>query len=168
MKKAFVILGGIIFVLTILLGLVDAAEKFAFIDLSRIFSEYNKTKDYDKVLGEKETVYNTERDKKVNDVKQMQDKMDLLSDKEKESKRGELETKVKALQDFDRQKQTDLRKEFGDKKTEIIKDIHAVVKQYAEKEGYALVFNEAGVVYNAKSLDVTDKIIEALNKNYKK
>lgn len=158
----------VFFGLMLLNGPLQAAEKFAYVDLSRIFSEYNKTKDYDKVLGDEQTAYEKEREKKVNDVKQLQDKMNLLSDKEKESKKQELETKFKSLQDFDRQKQTDLRKEQDEKMKEILKDIEGAVKQHAEKEGYSLVFNDRVLVYQTKSMDITDKVIEIVNKGYKK
>jgi Skp family chaperone for outer membrane proteins len=122
MGKKFLFFGVVIFALTILVGQAAAADKFAYVDLSRTFSEYGKTKDYDKALTEKETSYNTERDKKINDIKQFQDKMNLLSDKEKEAKKAELETKVKDLQDFDRQKQTDLRKEQDERMKDLLKD----------------------------------------------
>ena len=149
-------------------GGVLAADKFAYVNLSRLFSEYGKTKDYDKTLNEKQNAYRTEIDKKTNEVKQFQDKMNLLSPQEKEAKKAELETKVKALQDFERQKLTDLRKEQDEKMKEIFKDIEEAVKQYAEKEGYTLVFNDRIFVYQAKNMDITDKAMDILNKNYKK
>lgn len=164
MRKAVVFLTGLIFSLTILIGTALAADKFAYVDLNRIFSEYGKTKDYDKALGVRQSAYETERDKKVNEIKQLQDKINLLSDKEKEAKKSDMETKVKDLQEFDRQKQTDLRKEQDDKMKEILKDIEGVVKEYAEKEGYTMVFNDRVLVYQAKNLDITDKIINILNK----
>lgn len=145
-----------------------AEDKLAFVDLTRIFSEYSKTKDYDKILGDKEQVYNTEREKKVNEIKQFQEKMNLLSDKEKETKKSELEAKLKALSDFDRQQQTDLRKEQDEKMKEILKDIEEAVRQYSEKEGYTLVFNDRVLVYQNKTLDITDKINEILNKGIKR
>lgn len=168
MKKRAVIFWVAFFSSMVLGSACFAAQNLAYVDLSRIFSEYNKTKDYDKVLGDKQTAYETERDKKVSDVKQLQDKMNLLSDKEKESKKTDMESKVKTLQEFDRQKQTDLRKEQDEKMKEILKDIEDAVKQYAEKEGYSLVFNDRVLVYQTKSLDITDKIIGILNKEYKK
>lgn len=152
----------------LLAGVAYAAEKFAYVDLSRIFSEYGKTKDYDKGLGDKEGLYTAERDKKVSEVKQFQDKMNLLSEKEKEAKKADIETKVKTLQDFDRQKQADLRKEQDEKMKEILKDIEEATKKYSEKEGFTLVFNDRVLVYQNKSLDITDKILEILNKEYKK
>ncbi len=168
MKKITVIFLAMIFGLTFFVRKAPAAEKFAYVDLSRIFSEYGKTKDYDKTLGDKEGLYTAERDKKVSEVKQFQDKMNLLSEKEKEAKKADIETKVKTLQDFDRQKQADLRKEQDEKMKEILKDIEESVKKYSEKQGFILVFNDRVLVYQDKTLDITDKIIEILNKDYKK
>ena len=102
------------------------------------------------------------------EIKQLQDKFNLLSDKEKESKKTELENKVKDLQEYDRLKQTDLRKDQDEKMKEILKDIEDAVKQHAEKEGYTLVFNDRVLVYEVKSMDITDKVMEILNKGPKK
>jgi Skp family chaperone for outer membrane proteins len=168
MRKATIVLCACVLSFVFLAGVVQAADKFAYVDLSRTFSEYGKTKDYDKVLGDKENAYTTERDKKIADLKQFQDKMNLLSDKEKEAKKDELDTKIKALQDYDRQKQADLRKEQDEKMKEILKDIEDAVKKYSEKEGYTMVFNDRVLVYQTKDLDITDKILEILNKGYKK
>ncbi|MDD5155647.1 MAG: OmpH family outer membrane protein [Candidatus Omnitrophica bacterium] len=168
MKRARVFLMSVFLGLTVLSATAAAQDKLGYVDLSRIFSEYGKTKDYDKILTDKQRVYTAERDKKVADIKQLQDKFNLLSDKEKESKQGELEKKVKDLQEFDRQKQTDLRKDQDEKMKDILKDIEDTVKQYAEKEGYTMVFNDRVLVYESKNLDITDKILDALNKGSKK
>jgi len=168
MKRLAAVILGFIFVLSFFVGVSFAADKFAYVDLSRIFSEYGKTKDYDKALTDKEGVYSSDREKKVNEIKQFQEKMNILSDKEKEAKKADLESRVKTLQDYDRQKQTDLRKEQDEKMKEILKDIEETVKVYAEKEGFTMVFNDRVLVYQNKSLDITDKIIDMLNKGYKK
>lgn len=168
MKRAafvFVLMG---FVLTILGSRAFAEEKMAYVDLSKIFSEYKKTKDFDKVLEDKGQIYTTEREKQINEIKQLQDKINLLSDKEKETKKQDVENKVKNLQEFDRQKQTDLRKEQDDKMKEILEDIERAVKEHAEKEGITMVFNDRVLIYQAKNLDITDKVIEIINKKYKK
>jgi len=167
-KRVSVLCLGLFLSLFILTGLALAADKMGYVDLSRAFSEYGKTKDYDKILNDKQNVYAAERDKKVAEIKQLQDKFNLLSDKEKESKKTELENKVKDLQEYDRLKQTDLRKDQDEKMKEILKDIEDVVKQYAEKEGYTMVFNDRVLIYEVKSMDITDKVMEILNKGPKK
>ncbi|MDD5120917.1 MAG: OmpH family outer membrane protein [Candidatus Omnitrophica bacterium] len=157
-----------IFSLVLFVGNAQAEDKLGYVDLSRAFSEYNKTKGYDKTLSDKEKNYTEERDKKVADLKAFQDKLNLLNDKEREAKKDDLQAKVKAFQDYDRQKQADLRKEQEDKMKELLGDIQEAVKKHAEKEGYTIVFNDRVLVYQAKSMDITDKVIEILNKGQKK
>ena len=155
MKKSGMVLMGLVFALMMFLGVAQAADKLAYVDLTKIFSEYGKTKDYDKILSDKEQLYSTEREKKVNEIKSANEKFNLLSDKEKESKKADLEAKVKSLQEYDRQKQTDLRKEQDEKMKEILKDIEEAVKQVSLKEGYTMVFNDRVLVYQSKSLEIT-------------
>ncbi|MEI6832219.1 MAG: OmpH family outer membrane protein, partial [Candidatus Omnitrophota bacterium] len=167
MKKVIVVLWGAVFSLTLLMGQALAADKFGYIDLSRTFSEYSRTKAYDKTLSDKEKVYTDERDKKVAELKAMQDKMNLLNDKEREAKGVELQAKVKAFQEYDNQKQTELKKDQDAKMKEILKDIEEAVKKYSEKEGYTLVFNDRVLVYQTKSMEITSQVIEILNKEGK-
>lgn len=162
---------GLLFLAFVFLGIVlkanaFAAEKFGYVSIDRIGDVYLKAKEYMKSLEDKEATYTAEIDKKRNEVKQFQDKMNLLSEKEKEAKAQELESKIRGLQDLARQKQSDLRKEQFDKTMELSKDIKEAITKFAEKEGYTLVFDAAALAYQPKGMDITDKIIEILNKEY--
>jgi Skp family chaperone for outer membrane proteins len=164
MKKLAVALCGAFLSLFILTGLAQAADKFSYIDLSRTFSEYNKTKDYDKKLTDKENNYIAERDKKLGEFNTLKDKFALLSDKDKESKKAELESKAKVLKDFITQREAELRKDQEDKMKDILKDIQDAVKEYSEKSGITFVLNDRVLVYQTKSMDITSNVIEILNK----
>ncbi len=167
MKKTAVVLCAVAIGLFLSLTPAMAADKFAHIDLSRTFSEYNKTKGYDKTLNDKEKSYTDERDKKIADLKAFQDKISLLNDKEREAKGAELQAKVKDFQEYDRAKQADLRKEQDEKMKEILKDIEEAVKKYSEKEGITLVFNDRVLVYQTPAMDITNQIISILNSGKK-
>lgn len=168
MKRIAVVCGVVIFSLIIMVSGVDAAEKFASVSMERIANGYLKAKEYTKNIDGKEAAYNAEINKKRDEVKQFQDKMNLLSDKEKEAKKAELASKFNDLQELVRQKQADFRKETFDKTMEISKDIKNTISDYAKKEGYTLVFDAAALAYQLEGMDITEKIIEILNKNYKK
>jgi len=167
MKRLLVVFLGAIFALGLFTGISHAADKIGYIDLSRAFNEYNKTKAYDKTLNDKEKVYTDDRDKKVADLKAFQDKISLLNDKERDAKKDELQSKVKTFQEFDRQKQTELKKEQEEKMKEIMTDIQEAVKKFAEKEAYTIVLNDRVLVYQVKSMDITNQVIEILNKGGK-
>jgi len=164
MKRFTAVLLAMIFIGAMAVGIAQAADKFAYVDLSRVFSEYTKTKDYDKLLSEKEKKYTEERDKKVNEIKQFEDKMNLLSEKNKEAKKQELDKKIKGFQEYDRLQQTDLRKEQDEKMKDILQDIEEAVKSYSQKENFTLVFNDRVLVFQDKKLEITDEVIKILNK----
>jgi Skp family chaperone for outer membrane proteins len=167
MKKSFAVMIGVVFLAICATG-AFAADKLAYVDLSRLFDEYEKTKAYDKILEGKQMTYEKDREKNVDEVKKMQDKMSLLSDKEKEAKKGDLENKIKELQEFDRVQQTDLRKERDEKMKEILKDIENAVSAYSKANSYTMVFNDRVLVYQEKTMDITDGVIKILQGYYKK
>lgn len=166
MRRVTVCSSIVVMAILFLISFATAAEKLGYVDLSRIFNEYNKTKKYDRILEDRQKAYDTEREKKVNEVKQIRDSMNLVSEKEKKSKESLLEKKVKDLQDFDREKTQDLRKERDEKMKEILKDIESTITEYAKRQGYTLVFNDRVLVYQEKSLDITDDILKTLQSNY--
>jgi outer membrane protein len=166
MKKVILALGVVILGLIFLRGIAFAAEKFAYVSIDRIGDAYQKAKDYMKELEDKERTYSAEVEKKRNEVKQFQDKINLLSEKEREAKNTELDAKIKSLQEFVQEKQSDLRKEQVDKTLDLSRDIKNVIDKFAEKEGYTFVFDAAALAYQPKGLDISDKIIDILNKEY--
>ena len=92
--------------------------------------------------------------------------LEKLAEKEKQQK--DLEDKVKAARDFTLTKETDLKKEGDDRLKEVAKDIEEATAQFAKKEGYTMIFNDRVFAYSNKANDVTGKVLETLQANYKK
>jgi len=144
--------------------LVYAEGKFAYVDFGRVFDEYSKTKEYDKVLGTQQEAYEKEREGKVNEVKKLQEKLSLLSEEERNARKSELEDKIAQLQEFDRSSTQDLRKQRDEKAQEIFKDIKDTINVYAQKEGITFVFDGRALIFGDKSSDITEKVLNILNK----
>lgn len=168
MRRAGFVLLGCVCAVFLTVNMAVAAEKFASVDVMRVASEYNKAKDYNKDLDAKAGTYESEIEKKLNEVKQLQEKMNLMNDKDKDAKKTELENKIKDMQEYRRQKEGDLRKVELENTKDIVDSIKGAIKQHAEKEGYTLVFDDRALVYQIKGMDITDKVIETLNNGYKK
>lgn len=164
MKRGGLVILGVALGLFFMTTLVYAEGELTYVNLGRLFDGYSKTKEYDKILDKKQKDYEKEREKKVGEVKKLQDKLSLLSEEEREARRGELEDKIMQLQKFDRSSTQDLRKLKDEKVQEIFKDIKDAIQVYANKEGLSLVFDSRAVVYENKSLDITDQISKILNK----
>lgn len=145
-----------------------AAEKIGTVDVGKLFDEYKKTQEYDKDLEQKANAYEKDRDAKISEVKQLQDKLGLLADAEKDKKQKELEDKVKNVREFSLTKESELKKERDERLKEVLKDIESAVEEYAKKEGYSMIFNDRVFVYNNKASDITAKVLESLQTGYKK
>lgn len=143
-------------------------KKVGYLDISRVFDQYEKTKDFDKVLEGKHKEYESERNKKLEKIREAQNKLALLKDTEKSKLQGDIEQQRAELLEFDRQQQMDLRKQRDEIIREILLEAEKVVKDYAEKNGYVMIFNDRVLIYSDKGFDVTEEILKILNAGYKK
>lgn len=144
-----------------------AAEKYAFVDVAKLFDNYQKTKDQDKTLQDSGKKQEEKRDALVYDIRQLKDELALMNGDMKTKKQELLEQKIQGLQDFDRNVKKDIDEERGKVVREIFADLDAAIKTYAEKNGITMVFNEKALLYRDEKLAVTDAILAELNKNYK-
>ncbi len=164
MRKAIFVFAAMLSAIFLFNGQLYAAEKIGYVNLSKIFNEYNKTKEYDKDLESEQKAYEEEREKKANKIKKLQDKLVLLNEKQKEKKTKEIEEKIKSFQEYDTKKRLDLRNERDEKIRDILEHIEETIRKYAKAQGYTLVFNDRVLVYQVKDNDITGAIIALVNK----
>jgi len=145
-----------------------AGDNYATVNVAKLFDEYQKTKDNDATLQEEGTQKQKEKDAIADEVRKMKDELELLNDDAKKAKQDAIDQKVRELQDFDLQ----VRRTLGEKRQAVIKeifnDIDGVVQKYGQAKGYDYILNDRALLYQNKKFDITDKILEDLNKNYVK
>ena len=172
MKSVISKVVAMLFLASVSLGAVNSAfaagEKIAFMDLGKIFDEYNKTKDLDKQLENKGTAKQAERDKLVAEIKKLKDEFELMSDKGKEAKQAAIDEKIKKLQDFDRESRDALRKERDDMARQILNEIKGVIDEVGKKEAYLLILDSRAILYGKEGDDLTNSILKMLNDKYVK
>ena len=145
-----------------------ASDKIGYVDLSRLFDQYEKTKEYDAVLEIQHKEYESERNSRVEQLKTTQNKLSLMKESEKEKLQNELDKMRAELLEFDRQQQTELRKKRDEKIREILLEIEDIVKKYAKKNKYDVILNDRVLIYGQENLDITEKILSNLNSGFSK
>ncbi len=143
-------------------------KKIGYLDLSKLFDGYQKTKEYDAALEKEQKAYETERNEKIEKLKEAQAKLALLKDEEKAKAQEEVDKLRKDLVAFDQAKRTDLTRERDEKIREILLEIEKIVSDFAKKEGYDLILNDRVLIYGDKALNVTDQVQKILNEQYQK
>ncbi len=160
------------FILMVVFGfaLVSSAQakemKFAFVDLSRVFDNYQKTKDSDVVLQKDSQAFQTERDKMIEKIRDGQGKLALLKETEKQKVQADIDKQKQDLIEYDKQKRTELAKARDEKVREILLEIEKNVSEMAKKEGYDMIFNDRVLVYGDQTMNLTDKVLKGLNDSY--
>ena len=169
MEKLARILVCVVFMLGVFLSQdVFAAEKIVYVDLGLVFDGYEKTKDFDVKLEDTQKTEQERIDSKVDQIKELQDKLPLLSEEEKEGKKGEIDSLTRDLQEFQRSAEIDLRRQRDEKLREILKDIQDTIQEVAKDKKYTFVLNERVLLYGEDNLDISDDILKKLNDSYKK
>jgi outer membrane protein len=148
-------------------ALAESQGKIGYIDLSRSFDEYQKTKDFDKELEGKGDMKQDEREKLVQEIRKMREELELMNKNAREKKETDIESKIKSLQEFDQEAKTDLTKERDNMVKDILKEMSDVIKEYGEKNGYSIIVNDRVLLYGDSGMDLTNEIIKILNDRYK-
>ena len=163
---------GCLLVLTVMMSFSSTCFskdlKIGYVDIFRVFNDYEKTKDYDKNLEKRKGDAEKKLEKKKETIEKLQGKLSLLKEDERAKEEEKLNKEVKEYRDLERGAFADIRKERDDKMKDIVEDIDVIVKDYAKKNGFDLVVNSNAVLYGAKAMDVTDEILNISNKKYKK
>ncbi len=95
-----------------------------------------------------------------------------LSEEEKQKKQGKFRGKVQAFQKRVQEFNQELAGKREDMMNDYMKKISVATKVVAEQRGLALVVDKGAppsqiVIYNRKSIDLTDKVVKELNRRYK-
>ena len=150
-------------------GITFAADvKIAYVDLSKVFDGYQKTKEFDAVLQTEGDAFQKQRDAMVSKIQDAQSKLDLMKDAEKAAMQADIERQKNEVVAFDKEKRTELAKKRDDKVREILTEIQGIVSGMAKKEGYTYVLNDRVMIYGDPQANITDDVLKTLNDSYKK
>lgn len=153
---------------------VSAQEvKIGYIDSQRIFAEYRETQEAELVYQKEVEQWKAEADAKEQEIAKLQEELRaqslMLSEEKQREKKLELDKKLEEYQKF-------VGETFGEDglaarrnrelTQPIVDKINGILERMSETEGYSLVFDiaNANIVYAKKEFDLTDRVLEELNK----
>ncbi len=155
----------VVLIFTLSHAVASAEEvKIGYINLGKTLDEYERTKESEKSLEKKLDKKEKERKKLVNEIKKLKDEIVLLSKKGKKEKEDIIDEKIKNLQDFDKELRSELQQERDEALRDILREINKIIRDYGEKHGYTAILNDRVIVYGNEAIDITQDIIDILNK----
>jgi outer membrane protein len=145
----------------------QSAGKIGYIDLQRVIRESQAGKAaraaFESEFQQKKSIIEQKK-KQLDSMKQeFLSKASVMDQKARAQKAEEIDKLEKELN----RKRDDFRDELQKRDFEltqkILTELESVIKEVGSSQGYALIFEktEAGIVYAANGVDLTDKVIEA-------
>lgn len=149
------------------LASVQAQEsKVGFISTERIFREAAPAKAAQAKIEQEFSRRDKELQEMASRLKSISDKLDkdaaVLSESDRIKRQRELADLDKDFQRKQREFREDLNQRRNEELAIVLERTNKVIKQIAETEKYDIVFQEA--VYASPRIDITDKVLKALNK----
>ena len=147
--------------------------KVGYIDSQRIFAEYRETQEAERVYKEEVEQWKAEAAAKEQEIAKLREELQaqslMLSEEKQRDKKLELDRKLEEYQRF-------VSETFGEEglaarrnrelTQPIVERINKILERLSVDEGYGLVFDvaNANIVYAKKEFDLTDRVLEELNK----
>jgi outer membrane protein len=146
---------------------VQAQEsKIGFVSTERIFREAAPAKAAQAKIEQEFSRRDKELQEMAARLKGMSDKLDkeaaVLSESDRLKRQRDLGDLDKDFQRKQREFREDLNQRRNEELATVLERTNKVIKQIAEAEKYDIVFQEA--VYASPRIDITDKVLKALNK----
>jgi len=172
MKRNFLLCGCVGLMVATLagahVGLAAPKDKFAVVNIRKMFDEYDKTKEFDKEFQTEGRIKQEERDAIVHDIRRLKDEQALLSEGARADKQEQIDKKLKELDTFDAEIRQTLQKKREEAVRAVFQDIEGLLERYGERKGYDFLLNDRALLYRSKDLDVTNEVLKELNEDYKK
>jgi outer membrane protein len=146
--------------------------KIGFVDLQRVMETSERGKQYREKLfefrREREKILAAKQEELNRLGKEFQQKAFTMSDRARLDREQELRQKELEFKNLSEAYRQEILMEGQKLRTLMFREIQELIKKIGKKEGFHLILREEVVLYGAKSIDLTDKVIKAYNAQVRK
>ncbi len=169
MKKNIVILS-MFLVMFSLSGLALAETKVGYLDVTRVAEESPQYADARKSLQKELERRESDLRAKAETLKKLEEKMQrdaaVMSESELKRLERDILSRQRKLKNARDEYRDELSLRQNEERNKLLRQVSEVVREIGKSEGYDLILTE-GVAYFSKNVDLSDKVLSQLEKNFK-
>lgn len=149
-----------------------SSTRVVYIDSGKLLTGYKGMVEARKEYDKKAALWQSNVDtlaKEVQDaIKKYEKDLALGTPKEKQLSKDLIENKQKQLADYQNATRQNASQEEGRLNQQVLSTVNAFLGRYGKKHNYKMILIAANgnIAYADPSMDITDKIVEELNKEY--
>lgn len=154
-----------------------AMEKLTirYVDEDSIMNSYNLAKDINEAMLRWQNKLDAAQQQKGNEINKFGNAMQqkyknngYLTEESFNADQAKLEKMQNDAQTYIGKMQQDIQKELTQSQNQLVDSINNFMKEYAKQKGYDMVLRKSATLYIDPKYDVTQEVIEGLNKRYNK
>ena len=149
-----------------------AEDKIVYLDVNYLLSESAVGKyvnsNLKKISDDNNEVYKNFEAELKSDEEKLLTQQNILKKEDYEKKLSELRNKFKSYQDKKNKKNKELNLLRNNAGNKILKNINEIMTEYSKKNSISLVITKQSIIIGKTELDVTNDILELLNKKITK
>ncbi|MCD6460778.1 OmpH family outer membrane protein [bacterium] len=166
--------------LTLIIGLSSSlfaqSGKIGFVDLDEVAKRFYKTQVYQLQIKEELSQEETNFKEKVDEINRIKQEMELLSDDARTEKQKLLQAKIAEAQGSRDRTKRDFQRKAINTMNEIFDEIYVEIEKQGKAGGFDYIIrkrlasptlDQFIILYGNDKYDLTEQIIEALNKGHK-
>ncbi|NAS32832.1 OmpH family outer membrane protein [Flavobacteriaceae bacterium R38] len=151
----------------------QSSTNLVYVDVNKLLDGYERTKVEREAFTKKATTLKSNVDSLVvnwqTELKTYEKERSSMSKKEIELKQQLLSNKQQQINNYQQAIQKQIQEEEQKSTQTVINDINDYIKTYGKEHGHKIIFGASGagnIMYASESTDLTEKVLEGLNKNY--
>jgi len=158
--------------LLLLTAAAARAEEFKLgtVDLQRALNECDAGKKAKENFKGQVDKLQADLNKQKTEIEKIKDEVEkkgmVLKDDERKNIERDYQKRLRDFQRTYKDSQAELQQRDNELTSEILRDLQEVIAEYGAKQGFTLILeasNTGAVLYNARSVDITDPIIQEYN-----
>ena len=161
-----------IFIFFTNISLAADVAKIGIIDFQKVLETSAAGKAIQTELKEKNEKMAADLQKKGGEIEKIQKRLEresmVMSKEMREEKEREQRIKVNDFKSLQKRYRSELQKRQVQLMQQLQSDVTGITQEIGKKDGYLLIMDKRGVIYAPTSIDLTDKLIQRLNKEFAK
>jgi outer membrane protein len=149
-------------------SLAADVAKIGVIDFQKVLETSTAGKAIQTELKAKNEKMAADLQKKGGEIEKIRKRLEresmVMSKEMREDKEREQRIKVNDFKSLQKRYRSELQKRQSQLMQQLQSDVTALTREIGKKEGYLLIMDKRGVIYAPNSVDLTDKLIQRLNK----
>lgn len=146
-----------------------------YVDEDSIMANYNLAKDFNEAMLRRQNQLDAAQQQRGNEINKFGTAMEqkyknngYLTEESLRADQAKLQKMQSDAQSYLGNLQQSIATELEQSRTQVLDSINNFMKEYAKKKGYDMILRKSATIYIDSKYDVTDDVIEGLNKRYVK